>query len=124
MQRARAAAAWPGGHATTLHPDLDLDECAERNAKLGRGARCGIDLFARIEAERDSRIPGQRCQPAKLPHVDNFVADQNVAHTAAHQCFGLSDFLATLTDGAGGDLLQRDGRAFVRLRMRTQRDAG
>ena len=56
--------------------------------------------------------------------ADDFVADQHVAHAAADQRFGLADLLAALAHGAGRDLHQRDRRALVRLRMRTQAHAG
>ena len=76
---------------------------------------------ARVETERDRRIRAPaRPSGASFAHADHLVADQNVAHAAAHQRFGLADLLAALADGAGGDLLQRDRRALVRLRMRAQ----
>ena len=99
------ACAVAGGNAAALHTDIDLDEPAERDAELGRRARRGIDLLFCIETKCDGGIRSQRRQPAKLRHADDFVADHNVAHTAAHQSLGLSDLLATLSDGAGSDLL-------------------
>src|SRR5207244_872134 len=99
------ACAVAGGNAAALHTDLDLDQPAERDAELGRRARCGVDLLFRIETKRDGGIRSQRRQPAKLRRADDFVADHNVAHTAAHQSLGLADLLATLSDGTGSDLL-------------------
>ena len=113
-----------GLDAAALHADLDLDEAADFDTELGRRARRGVDLLGRVETQRYSRIGRERRQAAQLLRIHHLVADQHVADAAAHQRLGLADFLAALADGAGGDLLSRDRRALVRLRVRAQAHAG
>ena len=109
-----------GRHAATLHPDLDFDEPADFDTKLGRRTRRGVDLLGRVETQRYGCLGRQRGQAAQLLRIDHLVADENIAHATAHERLGLTDLLAALAHGTRGDLLECNRRAFVRFRVRSQ----
>ena len=109
-----------GRHAATCHADIDFNQGVEYDTDFTCGARGRVDLFGRVEAQADAGIAREGRETAQLVRADHLVAHQHIAHTATHQRFGLTYFLAALADGAGGDLLHGDYRALVGLGMRAQ----
>jgi hypothetical protein len=93
--------------SSTRPPELD--------AGLARSARGQVDLFDGIETQGDGRVCRERGEAAELLQVDNLIADQDIADTAAHQRFGLAYLLAALAHRARGDLLSATVAAFVGL---------
>ena len=69
-----------------------------------RHAGCRVDLLGGIEAQRDRRILGERCQPLQLALANHLVAHQDVLHATAHERFGFADLLHALADRAVSDL--------------------
>jgi hypothetical protein len=65
----------------------------------------------------------RRETPQFLP-TDDLVGDEHVRDPALDHGLGLADLLNAHADGAEGDLLQRDDRAFVGLGMRPRPDTG
>src|SRR5256714_15195479 len=80
-------------HAAALHADLDFDQRAELHAEILRHARRGVDLFGRIETQRNRRIVRQRGETAQLAVADNLIAYKHVPHATTYQRFSLADFL-------------------------------
>ena len=71
------------------------------------------------------RVVRERGQPASLRVADDLVADQDVAHAAAHQRLGLADLLAALADRAGArSAAARSSGHLCVLACGRRRDAG
>src|SRR5690349_8534984 len=109
--------------AAALHADVDLDHRLHLDAEVPGHPRRGVDLLGRVEAQTHSSVGRERREAAELRLANDLVAHQHVPHAGLHQRLGLAHLLAALPDRAGGDLLQRDRRTFVRLRVRAQPDA-
>jgi hypothetical protein len=68
-------------------------------------------------------VPRQSA-PREVRRADDLVGDEHVANARFHECFGFAYLLAADADRPALDLLLRDIGTFVRLRVRTECNAG
>jgi ABC-type histidine transport system ATPase subunit len=92
MRRASAAASLPGMTPQRSMPTSISTRAPSSTPKVLRDARGRVDLFGRVETQRDRRILRERCETAQLAITDNLIAHQDVLHAAAHQRFASPTF--------------------------------
>ncbi len=110
--------------AAAIHADLDLDQHVERRARCFRRCTEMADVRRVVDQHANRRFVRHRREPRELRRADDLVGDEHVADARCHERFGFPYLLAADADRPALDLLLRDVGALVRLRVRTERDAG
>src|SRR5438105_3341560 len=106
-----------------IHADVHLDRHAQRFTRIREG-RIELDqVLDAVDANDRVGVIGELHQPGDLDRPHDLIGDQDIADARGSHHLGLTQFGASDTDRADGDLHLRDLRRFVRLGMRPPCDA-
>ena len=109
-----------GLHAAAAHPDVDLDEDAQRHSGRDGRVRQLAHVAGVVDGDRQRAAPGERDQAGDLERPHDLVGDEDVLDAAVSERLRLAELGAGDADGAGGELQLGDLDALVRLGVRAQ----
>ena len=110
--------------AGAVEAGVDLDQDRNAHSVLGRRVRESAGILETIDADGHAAELLQRGGARPLAAAGHFVGDEDVAYALVEVGFGLVQFRDGNAGGAGGKLALGDAGGLVRLRVRTQVDAG
>jgi hypothetical protein len=99
--------------------DIDLDIDVDRRACGHRGGEA-VDADGRVDRDAHTDAFGQFSESGQLRRGHDFVGDEDVVDALGRERDRLVDLLHAHPDGSRRPLQSRDGRAFVRLGMRSK----